>query len=636
MRSSICVNGRYQLLARIGEGSSSVVYGARDLLLHRFVAVKLLREDAVLTSERKDGLLRETRALLELDNPSIATTFEIGESLEGFYLAMEILNGADLHRHIQNKTHFELADKLEFFAKIFDGLDYAHKRNFVHGKIKPSKIFLDQDCSPKLLDFAAARWNGSITGRSANLDREYGYVSPEELLGGPVDSRSDLFSAAVVFFEFLVYKHPFDANFIPRQIVEAPPGRLSLHNSEIPIRLEELIHRALAKRKEDRIQTAAEFAGEIRSIRSGLRGRPLVSVGDASRDAEAHTNVEAAKIAIAPEENEQSPAPAASGARTQFEELPRESGQTIEAAAATPGRNLQPFPILKAPVRFALGAAAVIAFVLAGALARLHQPAMRGVARAVVEQRHTGLFEGPSNSSKLIRVLGPGASINVLESIRSPSQGWVLAQYVSPDGSASKPGYVPVSTLGQWSTDDPEFAWKLAMLERPADQDDAQLSSFELRIRTLKNRFAALRARCDLELARIYLENARRKNEKGESPDDAAAALRNAANALSDLPPGLSRTEVTDRDALNVDLTNLRVSSPSPSAPASTPQPEDERLKELIRRVRALYEDGKYDKGLSLIGQILTADPTNAEALKERQRFQSAIQFEKQFETDSP
>jgi serine/threonine protein kinase len=242
------------------------VYRARDTVLDRFVALKFLHTDRNLEPELKERFYREARLGAKLWHPNIAFIFDLGEAGDDLYIAMELLDGADLRSYIEKKRPMSLERKIELIVQACDGIAHAHRHRVVHRDLKPSNIFIHQDREAKILDFGIARLPTSTLTAVGDVLGTPKYMSPEQIQSKPCDKRSDLFSAAIVFYEFLVYAHPFRSDVIPRRIASEPPNSLYDHMKDCPPGLEELLMRGLAKNPEERIQTAEEFGAGFRRI----------------------------------------------------------------------------------------------------------------------------------------------------------------------------------------------------------------------------------------------------------------------------------------------------------------------------------------------------------------------------------
>ena len=267
------VIGRYETHEQIGRGTMGIVYRARDTVLDRFVALKVLRTGRDLGPEIKERFYREAKFGARLQHPNLAIIYDLGEADNQPFIAMELLQGADLRTYIEEKRPVPLAQKIEFLAQVCDGIAHAHRQGVIHRDIKPSNIFIHEDRQAKVLDFGIARLPTSTLTVEGNVLGTPNYMCPEQIQSRPCDARSDLFSAAIVFYEFLVYAHPFRSTFIPRRIAVDSPDSLYDHDPDVPPGLEELIMQGLAKRPEERIQSAEEFGNGLRHILDLIRSR---------------------------------------------------------------------------------------------------------------------------------------------------------------------------------------------------------------------------------------------------------------------------------------------------------------------------------------------------------------------------
>lgn len=247
------------------------IYRAFDPMLDRPVALKVLRTGADLDPESKERFYREARACARLSHPNIIAVYDLGESGDALFIAMELLSGSDLRRLLKENRLPKLATRIEAMAQVCDALEHAHAQQLVHRDIKPSNIFLCDDLRAKVLDFGIAKLPTSNLTMAGKVLGSPNYMAPEQIRSGKCDTRSDLFSAAIVFFEFLAGAHPFQDEFIPRRIVSDAPDSLRSKNSDVPEAVEILIGRALEKDPEKRIRTAAEFAAGLRSALAAMR-----------------------------------------------------------------------------------------------------------------------------------------------------------------------------------------------------------------------------------------------------------------------------------------------------------------------------------------------------------------------------
>ncbi len=258
--------GKYELLSQIGAGAMGIVYRARDTALDRVVALKVMRPESQLNDEAEERFRREARAYAQLNHPSIVTVYDLGEVPgSGVYIAMELLDGADWRASMKT-VPLTLRQKINLIADVCDGLDHAHRHGIVHRDVKPSNLFLHSKTQAKILDFGIAHLVTSSLTRTGKILGTPNYMAPEQITGQTCDSRSDLFSAAIVSFEFLTGSHPFQAPFIPQRIVNGEPARLRDINPGLPLELESVLYQAFAKDPDARFQTGEVFASALRAI----------------------------------------------------------------------------------------------------------------------------------------------------------------------------------------------------------------------------------------------------------------------------------------------------------------------------------------------------------------------------------
>jgi serine/threonine protein kinase len=266
-----CPNfGKYELLGQIGAGSMGIVYRARDMVLDRIVALKVMRPESQLNEEVAERFRREARAYAQLSHPSIVTVYDLGDVPgSGVYIAMELLDGVDWRGALKT-VHLTLGQKIALIASVCDGLGHAHGHGIVHRDVKPSNLFLHLKTQAKILDFGIARLAESSLTRTGKILGTPNYMAPEQITGDKCDRRSDLFSAAIVAFEFLTGTHPFLAPFIPKRIVAGTPERLRDVNPDLPVELESLLSRALLRNPDDRFSSGEALASALRGVHATI------------------------------------------------------------------------------------------------------------------------------------------------------------------------------------------------------------------------------------------------------------------------------------------------------------------------------------------------------------------------------
>lgn len=270
------IRQRYRLDVEIGRGGFGVVYQARDLLLNRDVAIKLLHEaQGASASER---LLHEARAVAQLSHPNIVNIYDAGtlSPTEGFnkkettFIVMEWVQGTPLSAC---QLPLSLEQTLSIARQVCAALQHAHEHGIIHRDLKPENITLMPDGRSRLMDFGLAH---SLTSRLTSQGMIIGtvfYLAPEQALGGSLDGRTDLYALGVLLYEILTGRLPFtgsDPLAVITQHLHAPPVPPRAHNAAIPPVLEALVMRLLAKQPDDRPESASEVLQALDDIQASV------------------------------------------------------------------------------------------------------------------------------------------------------------------------------------------------------------------------------------------------------------------------------------------------------------------------------------------------------------------------------
>lgn len=259
--------GRYEVLGQAGRGGMGVVYRALDPQINRIVAIKSISlegQTLEMQGEYRERFRREAEAAGRLSHPAIVTVFDVGEEQEtnAPYIVMEYIQGASLE-------HFPALETRESIRLVRDlalALDYAHCQGIVHRDIKPANILLTEDHHPKIADFGVVKLNRSESTSSGNVLGTPAYMSPEQLNGGPVDGRSDLFSLGVTLYTLLTGFRPFQGNSaltVSLKVMNHEPVPVSALNSALPSGINRILLRAMAKDPKERYQRGLEMASEL-------------------------------------------------------------------------------------------------------------------------------------------------------------------------------------------------------------------------------------------------------------------------------------------------------------------------------------------------------------------------------------
>ncbi|GEM_PF-1058696 len=264
---------KYIVLGELGRGAMGTVYKARDPVLDRVVAIKMMSEDLLIEEEMRGRFDREARSAAGLQHPNIVTIFDFGE-LEGEgvpYIVMELLEGDSLAQLMEQGKPERLEDKMHIVSQICRGLDYAHKRGVIHRDIKPGNIQVLPDGTAKVLDFGIAMGGegSAIKTKTGLVMGTPNYMAPEQISGAKVDHRADMWAVGVVLYELLSKGRPFNASSVPGlvyQIVHAEPKALDARALGLPQKLVSVVERVLSKVPDQRFRDLALLGRAIDQI----------------------------------------------------------------------------------------------------------------------------------------------------------------------------------------------------------------------------------------------------------------------------------------------------------------------------------------------------------------------------------
>jgi len=262
--------GRYQVLALVGTGGFGNVYQAWDPVIRREVALKTCESDQAAIRER---FAREARLAGGLDHPNIVRIYDFHQAGDGrSFIVQEFLEGEDLTEGVARRRSMPSSEKLRILDEIAAGLAHAHAQGVVHRDIKPSNIRLLGDGRVKILDFGIARSAGAdpTTTRPGATIGSLGYMAPEQIEGGPVDSRTDLFGLGIVSYEIFAGQRPFEGEGVAElfeRILYDEPEPLSSFVLDVPVEFDALVLRCLEKDAARRPASAEDFRRELAAVR---------------------------------------------------------------------------------------------------------------------------------------------------------------------------------------------------------------------------------------------------------------------------------------------------------------------------------------------------------------------------------
>jgi hypothetical protein len=268
--------GRYRILGELGRGAMGVVYRAVDPLIEREVALKTLHNELPgdVIDEVRARFLREARSAGRLNHPNIVTIFDVGQEGGAAYIAMELLEGPSLHQMLKERRPIPFHSAADIIAQVADALHHAHQYSIVHRDVKPANVVVLRTGRAKLTDFGVAYVPASDVTQDGSALGSPRYMSPEQVLGQPIDARADVFSLGVVLYELLTRRTPFErpgdttVYALMQRIANEPHPPLRQVDPEIPAGFDRILDRALAKRPQDRYQGADELASDLRNYQS--------------------------------------------------------------------------------------------------------------------------------------------------------------------------------------------------------------------------------------------------------------------------------------------------------------------------------------------------------------------------------
>ena len=312
--------GRYDVIAELGRGAMGVVYKASDPTIGRLVAIKVLSLDAPTEAgvpDARDIFMREARAAGRLSHPGIVTIHDALEDPESrtCYIVMEFIPGRTLESILLENPSPGTDKAFDLIRQIAEALDYAHRNQIIHRDLKPANILVTEDGRTKITDFGIAKIAArESVHRTVAIMGTPAYMSPEQITGAELDSRSDLFSMGILLYLMLAGEKPFAGDTVAAlfKIVHEDPVLPSQVNPQLHSEHDYLVLRCLAKDREKRYGTAREFLEDLDDVRGGRPPRSQAKVPPSQLQSGERTIVAAKPLLSAVESRPAPPAPQAS------------------------------------------------------------------------------------------------------------------------------------------------------------------------------------------------------------------------------------------------------------------------------------------------------------------------------------
>ncbi|MBQ3176710.1 MAG: protein kinase [Clostridia bacterium] len=264
-------DNRYRIEKLIGIGGMAIVFKATDLLMRRLVAVKILKDEIAGDEQSVKRFTNESKAVAMLSHPNIVNVYDVSVRDNIKYIVMEFVDGITLKNYMRHREVLNLREIISYTTQILRALDHAHKKGIIHRDIKPQNIMLLKNGAIKVMDFGIAKLPNAetVTMTDKAIGTVY-YISPEQVSGGQIDSRSDLYALGVVLYEMATGRLPFTADtpvsvaLMQVNDMAVPPRQI---NPQIPVGLEQIILRAMEKEQDTRYQSAEDMLAHFQKLK---------------------------------------------------------------------------------------------------------------------------------------------------------------------------------------------------------------------------------------------------------------------------------------------------------------------------------------------------------------------------------
>ena len=457
--STVTRLGKYEIRRELGKGAMGIVYEGFDSVIERTVAIKTIRPEQLEATQAADVLTRfkrEAQAAGRLNHPNIVGVYDYSEAVvegEGSrvaFIAMEFVKGKELRDYFEANERFLSKDIVRIMGALLDALEHAHENGVVHRDIKPANVILLADGRIKVADFGIARIENSELTRAGTVMGTPSYMSPEQFLGVPVDSRTDLFSCGVILYQFLTGEKPFvgSTHTIMYKVLNEEPLAPSTLNVALHPAWDAVVKKAMAKQPADRYQTAAEFSAAIKAASTAISGSSDETFVDPKSAAAAGATVVDRTIPSGA-------APATAALRPIAAAAP---APATASAAAIPDRAGS-IPVPPATARTRTNAA----ILFGGAVVLLIVVAVSYLVLGKRETPQVAAQSAPATGTVPASTPAPGAGTSAV-SAGPPGAA-------SPAVAAAEPGTMIISALGLADPKDPRFNGDPAAAQAAARSD---------------------------------------------------------------------------------------------------------------------------------------------------------------------
>jgi serine/threonine-protein kinase len=538
--------GDYEVIAQLGEGGMGRVYKVRNVISNREEAMKILLPDFASDADLAARFMAEIRTLAGLEHPGIAQLRTAFRHNNQFVMVMEFVEGTTLER-LASQVRIPVQHVLDFSMQVLAALSYAHGKGVTHRDIKPANIMITTHGLVKLMDFGIAKSSEDmqLTRPGSTMGSVY-YMSPEQVQGGTVDGRSDLYSFGVTLYELLTGRKPFQADttysVLNQQLTQPPTPPIEV-NPAISTELNAIVLRAMAKKPEDRFQGAEEFRSALRGMGEAL----TTAIPQAGPAVDGATQA-AEPAARSPRTVTQPPAitqPPAVVTEPQYTAPPPPPFTPVAMPAPLPTGTAGP----RRGLWIGLGAAIALAALVAVAWVVPRVASTHASPKRPAIATDSALTPQPTSSQPQTSTsdpAGPAGTSSAAESGKEASQlsvsdvaGALLgttpkpSQHQEGNGHKPRPGYVAPPATPSGGTASPE-ATPAAQPAGPSPQE----------MREARDRYANLEARADAALAGVDQIRSQQQAQGLDMRGDILAAMNRLHHQLDQAREALAQKDL--------------------------------------------------------------------------------------------